>query len=255
MNTQRKYGWIKDTKDHKDHVFVARTAALGEYEPVDLRPNCPPVLDQQELGACTAFATTTMVHFVRSKQGLDNWIPSPLFTYYTTRQIEGTIYEDAGAQVRDALKSTVQYGVVPEQNWPYEISHFADQPPIGVYEEAHKHLTLKYKRLSDGCLVDILECLKEGYPFTFGAMIYESFESEEVAATGIVPIPDFNKETCLGGHCMLGVGWTKIEDQTYIIVQNSWSTNWGDKGFCYIPAVYITNASLVGDFWTIRLES
>jgi len=32
--------------------------------------------------------------------------------------------------------------------------------------------------------------ISSGFPFVFGFSVYESFESEEVTETGIVPIPN-----------------------------------------------------------------
>jgi len=249
----RKYGYIKDKEDARDYKFLARATPPVVFNPVDLRPLCPPVMDQGQLGACTAFGTTEMVNFVRKKQKLPNFTPSPLFTYYTTRQIEDTVNLDSGAMVRNALKSAVVYGVVQEEKWQYDISKFTLAPTTEVYAEALKHQTLQYKRINDGDLVGMQQCLLEGYPFTFGAIVFPSFESTSVAKIGIVPTPA-PKEKPLGGHCMLCVGWKKLFGKSYFIVQNSWGKNWGDKGFCYIPFEYIGNKNLVNDFWTIRLE-
>ena len=74
-----KYGWKKDKSDYRDHLFAHKATPPKKYTPVDLRDHCPPVMDQGELGACTAFGTTAMVHFVRNKQKLENFVPSPLF--------------------------------------------------------------------------------------------------------------------------------------------------------------------------------
>ena len=35
----------------------------------------------------------------------------------------------------------------------------------------------------------------------------------------------------LGGHAVKIVGWGKDDNGEHWIVQNSWTTNWGDKGF------------------------
>jgi C1A family cysteine protease len=247
-----KYGYIQDDYDDRDYRFAAKAPAPPAFPPVDLRSKCPPVMHQGKIGSCTAFGTTAMVRFVRSKQKLQDFAPSPLFTYYTTRQIEGTVLEDAGAMVRNALKSAVVYGVVQEERWKYEVSKFRLTPPADVYAEAQKYQTLEYRRISEGSVQDMQQCLFEGYPFTFGAMLFNSFEGVVVAKTGIVPMPTA-RERRLGGHCMLCVGWKVINKKNYFIVQNSWGAKWGDKGFCYIPFEYMGNKKLVSDCWTIRL--
>jgi len=249
----KKYGWIKDKHDDRDKPFKAKATPPKVFTPTDLRPWCPPVLDQGQLGACTAFGTTEMVHFVRNKQKAQDFTPAPLFTYYATRQIENTVNEDSGAMVRNALKSAVLYGVVQEEKWHYDIAKFTVKPTPDIYAEALKHQTLQYRRISDGLIHDMQQCLFEGYPFTFGAILFDSFESPAVARNGVVPMPHAG-EGQLGGHCMLCVGWKVISGHNYFIIQNSWGTGWGDHGFCYIPFEYMGNRNLVNDLWTIHLE-
>jgi hypothetical protein len=42
-------------------------------------------------------------------------------------------------------------------------------------------------------------CLAEGYPFVFGFTVYQSFETPQVARTGMVPLPSLGEST-VGGH-------------------------------------------------------
>ena len=186
-------------------------------------------------------------------QQLQEWSPAPLFTYYTTRQIENTVTKDAGAMVRDAFKSAVLYGVVPEPTYPYIITKFASKPPTPIYTEAFKHKALTYHRIIDGKLSDMLSCLSEGYPFIFGMSVYPAFISSTVAKTGIVPAPSLKDKT-IGGHCMMCVGWKVINNVQYFIVLNSWGINWGDKGYCYIPFSYMSDVNQTNDLWTLRTE-
>jgi len=252
--TPFKPGWLKDKPDARDYAFRAKLRTTP-YTPVDLRPNAAAIIDQGNLGSCTACATTKMVEFVRKKQNLPAFSPSVLFTYYTTRQIEGTVNFDNGAYVRNALKSAVQYGVVSNATWPYLVEKFKIKPATKVYTEALKYQALEYRRIADGDLASMQQCLADGYPFMFGALVYTSFLSTMVARTGIVPYPvPSKKEKMEGGHCMLCVGWKLINEQPYFIIQNSWGKGWGDKGFCYIPCDYLNNKSLASDFWTITLE-
>jgi C1A family cysteine protease len=61
-------------------------------------------------------------------------------------------------------------------------------------------------------------CLAAGFPYVFGFRVYQSFESDVVASTGIVPMPAY-RETYLGGHAVLAVGYDI--DKSIIYVQNS----------------------------------
>ncbi len=47
-------------------------------------------------------------------------------------------------------------------------------------------------------------CLAEGFPFVFGFTVYESFESAQVARTGVLNMPKPN-EKLVDGHIVLAV--------------------------------------------------
>jgi len=66
-----RYGWIPDVPDQRDYLYSAPTAVLRKLPTkVDLRPQCPPVYDQGQLGSCTANAIAAAIEFDQMKQGL-----------------------------------------------------------------------------------------------------------------------------------------------------------------------------------------
>jgi len=77
----------------------------------------------------------------------------------------------------------------------------------------------------------------------------ESFESQEVARTGLVNLPK-PQEQVLGGHAVLAVGYDDSNQR--FIVRNSWGTDWGLQGYFTLPYKYLSNRNLSDDFWTIR---
>jgi C1A family cysteine protease len=246
-----RYGWQPDLPDHRDFVYAAPRAVLKKIpSKVDLRNSCPLVYDQGQLGSCTANAIGGAFEFELLKQDkTKDFIPSRLFIYYNERVMEHTVNTDAGAQIRDGVKSVNKQGVCPETMLPYDISKFAAKPSATCYKEALKHQVLSYQRVQQ-TTDQMKACLAEGYPFVFGFTVYDSFESSTVAKTGKVNMPKKN-EGVIGGHAVMAVGY---DDKTKrFIVRNSWGTSWGLKGYFTMPYQYLTDANLSDDFWTIRI--
>ena len=243
----QRYGWLKDSLDQRDVCYLAPPKRLPPK--IDLRPYCPDVYDQGELGSCTGNAIAGAVEFEMMKQKMPGITPSRLFIYYNERVIENTIQSDSGAQIRDGIKSVASQGVCPETEWPYDITKFADKPPDGCYTDALHDKVLQYSAVNQS-LSQMKGCLADGYPFVLGFTVYESFESQQVADTGIVPLPKKNDQP-VGGHAVMCVGYD--DSQKKFIVRNSWGDSWGCRGYFFIPYTYLTNTSLVSDLWTIRM--
>ena len=251
MPINRKYGWAPDVPDQRDHLYSAPQPILAKLPPKkDLRSGCPPVYDQGQLGSCTANAISGAIQFEQKKQGTTVFAPSRLFIYYNERDMEGTINSDAGAQIRDGVKSVATLGVCPEAEWPYDINKFADKPTPKSYADAKKCEAVGYQRLDSSNLNQLKGCIAAGFPFIFGFTVYDAFESQEVAKTGVLNMPG-PKEKVQGGHAVLAVGY---DDSTQrFSVRNSWGKDWGIKGYFTIPYTYLITTSLADDFWTIRI--
>ena len=249
MANKHSYGWVRDLPDHRDVMYSSPIAPAALPPQIDLRNGCPPVYDQGQLGSCTANAIAAALDFERHKQGLQFLSPSRLFIYYNERAMENTVNSDAGARIRDGIKSVGTQGAPPEALWPYDITQFEVRPPDNAFAKAKLDRALSYMRLTQ--VVNQLKgCLASGFPFVFGISVYESFESPDVAKTGVVPMPASN-EAVLGGHAIVAVGYDDSSQR--FVVRNSWGTGWGIEGYCVFPYAYLTDPNLSSDFWTIRL--
>jgi len=256
-----RYGWIPDLPDQRDFYYsVAPHVAAALPASVDLRPGCPPVYDQGQIGACTANAIAGAVEFDQKKQGLPEYTPSRLFIYYNERVVNEhqPAAVDGGAYIRDGIKSVATQGVCHETLWTYDDTNkspnpcpqckYAQKPTANCYTEGATHTVKTYQRLTP-TLANLQGCLASGFPFVFGFTVYESFESQQVATTGIMPMPAAS-EKVVGGHAVLAVGYSDATQQ--FIVRNSWGTGWGLQGYFMMPYAYPTNTNLADDFWTVR---
>jgi len=249
-----RYGWVPDLPDARDHLYAAPPRYLSKLPPsVDLREGCPKeIYDQGNLGSCTANAIGAAFEFALLKQQLEDFMPSRLFVYYNERVKEGTVDSDSGAMIRDGIKSVNKQGVCPETDWPYDISKFAERPPDSCYEEAMKHQVLSYQRVPQ-LLNQLKGCLANGFPVVFGFTVYESFESDQVAQTGEVPMPGAGEQV-LGGHAVLAVGYDDATQR--FLVRNSWGDGWAQGGYFTMPYTYLVDRTLAQDFWAIlQVES
>ena len=245
----RRLGWIRSTPDHRDLMRAAPMIDPSVLPPmVDLRALFPePPFDQGDFGSCVFNAGAALMQYQQRRQAFPVWMPSRLFWYKNVRRMEGTGNEDAGAQVRDAMKSLNTTGVCYEALWPYDDAHFGAEPPKECYEVAENHQAIRYARVRQ--YPDHIRAeIAQGNPIIFGATLYRSFESDLVAATGDVPYPGRLEEP-IGGHCMLIVGYER--DQ--VIVRNSWGIGWGDKGHCLMPMDYVCSTNLADDLWVCTL--
>ncbi len=244
------YGYIPDQRDQNDHPYAANPRIARNLPvSVDLRAHCPPVYDQLALGSCTANAIAAAIEYNQIKQGLPGATPSRLFVYYNERVIEHSVLSDNGAMIRDGIKSVHRQGACSEAEWPYDASLFAQKPPERCYMGAKQHLVTSYQRIPRS-LTQMQACLASGEPFVFGFSVYSSFESDEVASTGVAPMPAANEEL-LGGHACLAVGYQT--DKQVWLCRNSWGSSWGmDGGYFTLPFAYLLSSSLSGDFWVIK---
>jgi C1A family cysteine protease len=140
-------------------------------------------------------------------------------------------------------------GVCPEREWPYDITKFTNKPDASCYKDARRYRAVQYQRLVQN-INQMKGCLASRYPFVYGFTVYESFESQRVAQTGIVPMPRPGEQV-VGGHAVLAVGYD--DSQQRFIVRNSWGPTWGMQGYFTVPYAYLTDSSLSSDFWIVRL--
>ena len=278
---KRGLGWLRDTPDFRDITIgnlprpvpkkseafaafdkVSKTiSAAGDAslpKTVDNSEFCSPIEDQGSLGSCTANACMGMVEYME-RRGVGNYTDgSRLFLYKTTRKLLGWT-GDTGAFLRTTMKALVNFGIPPEDVWPYEISTFDQEPDPFMYAYAANTKAIQYLRLDaagttpTAALKDIKTALSCGYVAMFGFSVYSS-----LTTAADIPFPAPN-DSLNGGHAVLAVGYDDdrpcvnglngTNGKGALLIRNSWGQGWGQNGYGWLPYDYIL-AGLANDFWT-----
>jgi C1A family cysteine protease len=225
---------------------------------VDLSYWCSAIKDQGNLNSCTAFAAIALLeYFTNLSQG--KYIDvSPLFLYKISRNLM-SLRGDVGSSLRVTMKAMADFGVAPESYWPYDESKIDDEPPQFCYALAQKYQSLKYFRLDyanldkDILLFQIKAVLAGGFPCAFGLTLYDSVSKNGNSKHGYIPVPE-PKDCVLGGHALVAVGYDDYKlVGKYIgalLIRNSKGTEWGKKGYGWLPYEYILRG-LTADWWSL----
>lgn len=176
-----------------------------------------------------------------------------LAQYYWSRLIEGTVNEDSGATITDAVKATKIYGVGDESLWPYDVSKFTVAPTAPVVANAAAHKVTDEAAVPQD-LTTLKSTLASGTPIVFGFDVYDYIMSAEFSKGGKVLQPPgqngIGQETLQGGHCVVLVGYD--DKKQAFLVRNSWGSGWGEGGHFWMSYSYVTNPKLASDFRVIK---
>lgn len=234
-----------DARDYIHTPTSYQLQAVSSTSAFSLANKISIVLNQGDIGACVANATKQYILICTNQ----HFQLSRLFHYYCGRLLSGeSNLEDTGLDIRSACKIISKSGVgaVPESSWPYDTSQVTTMPPINVFKTAKFFQQYTYTFIQPDLVHLKSYLLNMQRPIMFGMIVYSSFMSQTVAATGQVPVPNTQTEKNEGGHCTLIVGYDDNKQQFECV--NSWGVEWGDKGFFYLPYEIVANPQLCSDF-------
>jgi C1A family cysteine protease len=209
---------------------ITPAAVTQKEKKLDYTGEMLPVRNQGSEGSAVGFACADALEFQIKKKLKREIVLSPRFIYNLARQRDGTLNMDAGTTVQSAI--AVLTGAVPEDAWPYKPGAFQEEPPEAVQHARHY-------RVKSSVRVNTVEQIKsalENYgPLVTGITIYSSMNDPGVRKTGCLPVPAAS-DSVVGGHALCIVGYD--DDKKLLKAKNHWGTEWGDKGYAYIPYTY-----------------
>lgn len=233
----------RDNRDFKAHKVLG-LAPLQDLPPDFLFLGASKIKDQKTLDFCTGFASCAIAED-------DFQIEfSPLWFFAQIKAITGD-YKSWGADLRTACKASLK-GFLPEENAPFKNDGSKDRDFLANPDSWPSELQKLAENYRMGSFLSV-----SGPHDTFDNFRSTIWKNKRAILTGCdwrvgwtyakdgiltnsnLPIQE--------GHAFkLIVGWKTINGQPYLIIQNSWSDKFGDKGLFYMSRE-VTNA-VFGDY-------
>lgn len=212
-----------------------------DWVQTDLSAFLPPVKDQDGLGACNAFATSTSIAACRNQQGLGQLDLSAGFLYGNICQKDRFGRRlDSGSMLEDGLAFTTNTGIcstklVPEMDWQSEYS------PAAI-ADANQHVVIESYLCPtfDHCA----SAIQQGFFLVEGILWWDNFQPD---GDGWLPTRGAGN---YGGHALCGFGLAQRNGVWGIKTRNSWGKTWGLSGNCVVPETSFSGD--IGGWWAVR---
>lgn len=234
--------------------------APGCQAKIDLRPYMSAVENQAQSNSCAANAVAGAYEYLATRAALRDGEEtvgeiSRLFIYYVGRKRDQIRWgentalkpKDEGMTLGSAIEAVQLKGAALQSSWPFDLTNVNAPPPKDAFNEA-----MRYK-VGDAMQIplnlDLMrQCLSDGYPIVFGLKLTQAFFYPPHDAFIPTPDPSDPKSASHGNHAMLIVGYN--DRQRVFVVRNSWGTEWGVEGYCYLSYDYVVNPEFnyVGQF-------
>lgn len=251
MNWIKKIFWkrkgtgvIPQLSDSRDYKYQ-KVELSNEINKVDLRDKFPPVTNQGSYNSCTAHAVCALLDYeLKYNKKFEGWDfdTSEAFTWYCSRNEEGTSTKNVGVQLRNVFKSIKKYGFVRQESFNYS-NNVYDYPGDQVMIEGQL-FDLQLKNLPSYYVIDgisdIKDSLDHNHPVVFAFPVSDDFmyNDKEIFIGSVAN--DY------GFHGMLIVGYNDYG----FIIRNSWGKYWGKDGYTIIGFNTLINNAF--DLWCLQ---
>lgn len=218
--------------DNRDWAYSATQQPLREF--VDLREWDSRIEDQKTLGSCVGHAIAGAYEMsVKRNYPMQYKELSALFVYYNARINDRLTELDAGATIRDGLKSVRDYGICTEEIWPYDVEKFDVRPTEEAYADARRRTLENFRRLYTNR--EIVTALNNNRPVVIGMSVYLGFFDLD-KTDAVVKMPTNRITEYYGEHAVYLVGYDETKKQ--FLAKNSFGPDWGEQGYFYMPYDY-----------------
>lgn len=256
----RGLGWIPDPPSASDFDAAEHLKALPIPYSASNRDLVPAIIDQGQLGSCTANATAYALRaammLVLATMGITE-VPelvSRLFLYYLARATQGGQNVDSGTWLRLIFEVLNKFGFCPESVWPYSDSTLGQLPPFTQLPTHHafakafdQRAPTEYRRIFETgyARIDVIkQAISQRHLVVFGTPVSKQFCQGAFDPTVALNPP--NDADIAGGHAMALAAY----DGDDFDIPNSWGVGFGDGGWVKFSADYLAWAQS-NDFWIV----
>lgn len=227
MNSQ--FGLQPLKKDERD-LKLGSLSLLPKIEelPAGFQLKGVKIKNQRDSDFCSSHMSCTMSEFQEDIELEPSWS-------FAVSKMLTEDPESYGQNLRDAFKAHVKFGALPSSESPFSLENKDD----------------KFLRRIDNwpdLFNKALPYKKQSYVFITGqydhfdnirASMWKFRDEERAVGLGVVwswPMTQMIMDTYSdfgGGHAISCVGWKTIDGKPYLIIQNSYGEQAGDKGYHY----------------------
>lgn len=213
----------------------------------------PPPWNQKSFGTCTAMAVGgAFVCGMRRKHLDTNVMPSILYNYYWSRQLNNEGKLDSGVMLNSALQAARDNGLCADGLFPYSMGIAATPPPKAEHDSLYRSV-MQFTEISR-TLDNLKRCLAHGYPFVFSFLIRTTadkwFKNKDDQLSTLFHLPEGNSDDAnVGAHAVVAIGYDDAE--LSFLIRNSWGEEWGIGGHFWMAYDILVNPNIVPQIFVV----
>ena len=241
-NCKRVLNVRADAPDVRDRIYEP---ALVRLEPKIDNREPTLILDQGLEGACTGFGLAVVINLLNARRNRSEIRVSPRMLYEMAKKHDEWPGENySGSSCRGAIRGWHNMGVCRDEIWLYECTE-DEHLTVERALDARSNTIGAYYRLRPE-ITDYHSAINETGAVYVSADIHNGWSTPGAGKDEVLPQIGLHPES-KGGHAFAIVGY----DENGFIVQNSWGSLWGNKGFAlWLYEDWLSN---VMDGWVFRL--
>ena len=260
--TPRGRGWNAPTVEQTGRLYrqgIRAAHLLADVVPAPFADcaDLVKILDQGQLGSCTAQATSQIIRAAMLRVGAPPGVefPSRLFGYQLALHADGHFGRDVGTSIGTVMEAYAANGFPRESVWPYDLRNFEQRPSPDSWRQSADQRAVpavSYHHIAEDSLsrvTTLQRALMDRKLVAFGTLVTDGFCFGNLQP--VVQRPS-REDAIAGGHAMVVCAYETdmLTGRLRFRVANSWGEGFGEGGFFWMDVDYLTWSETC-DFWLV----